>query len=167
MLFPLLIFVLEVVYVTIMTCRWIILVKGYRWVASAVALFEQVLYVFALTLVVVHLSDPIRLVAYAAGYAVGTLVGSWAEDRIAVGYVAFHIVTSHAGLAESLRERGVAVTSWTGYGRDAAREVLFAVVRRKSVATMMNDIGQMDPEAFVTRTELQSLVGGYLVGMKR
>lgn len=118
MLFSLLIFVLEVIYVTIMTSRWIILVRGYTRIAALIAFFEQMLYVSALTLVIVHLSDPKRIVAFAAGYAVGTLVGSWAEARIAVGYVAFHVITADASIAQSLRQAGIAVTAWTGQGRD-------------------------------------------------
>ena len=166
MLFPLLIFVLEVIYVTIMTTRWIILVKGRRVIASLTAFFEQMLYVSALTLVVTHLSEFRRIVAYATGYAVGTLVGSWVEERIAVGNMALHIITSDFLLAPALRHLGVAVTSWEGAGRDGLREVLLVVVRRKMIRATMDEIQRIDPNAFVTRTELQSLAGGY-VGARR
>ncbi len=162
LLFALLIFFLEIIYVTIMTTRWIILVKGYKFVASITALFEQMLYVTALTLVVTKLSDFTRLIAYAAGYALGTLIGSWVENRLAIGYVAFHIVTKVPSLAPILRNEGVGVTSWTGQGRDNMQDVLFVVVRRKKINMMLAMIHQLDPNAFITRTELQSLNGGYL-----
>jgi uncharacterized protein YebE (UPF0316 family) len=162
LLFALLIFLLEIVYVTIMTTRWIILVKGYKLIASFIALFEQLLYLTALSLVVSKLSDFSRLIAYAAGYALGTLLGSWLENRLAIGYVAYHVVTKVSGLSPILRDEGVGVTSWTGEGRDGIQEILFVVVRRKKINMMLVMLNQLDPNAFITRTELQSLNGGYL-----
>ncbi|UOF88769.1 DUF5698 domain-containing protein [Fodinisporobacter ferrooxydans] len=131
-------------------------------IASFTALFEQMLYVSALTLVVTHLSDPWRILAYAAGYAVGTLVGSWVEDRIAVGNMALHIITTNLNMAGTLRSLGVAVTSWEGLGRDGTREVLLVVIRRKTIREVMEEIHRVDPNAFVTRTELHSLAGGFV-----
>lgn len=157
-----LIFLLETLYVTVMTCRWIILVRGYRYVSSMISFFEQIVYVTALSLVVTQLNDPYRILAFAAGYAAGSILGSWLETKIAIGYVVFQVVTSPSSrIGDYLRGMGFGVTVWRGMGRDNERQLMMVVTKRKSVHKVMNTIDTMDSDAFVIGLDLQNLRKGF------
>jgi len=159
-----LIFFLEALYVAVTTVRWIIMVRGQRLLASVISFFELILYVVALGLVVTQLHDPIRVVVYSAGYAVGAFVGALVEERLAIGYTVFHIITTHGStLAQQLREAGLGVTDWQAEGREGPRTVLMAVARRKLAPSILKRIETMDPNAFVVRTEPQAFRGGFLM----
>jgi uncharacterized protein YebE (UPF0316 family) len=158
------IFSLEFLFVTIMTFRWIILVRGSKMVAGFISFFEQMLNVIAIGMVVSQLGNPLRIVIYALGYALGSLTGSWLEERLAMGYTIFQIITTpSSNLALKLREMGLGVTVWDAEGQEGSRQVLMAVARRKWGTTLMKVINGHDPQAFVVRTDPHAFKGGFLL----
>lgn len=159
----LIIFSLQATYVTVTTVRWIILVRGGRYLASFISFFELILYVVALGMVVRQLDDPARVVVYALGYAVGSLAGSLVEERLAIGYSIFHIITHSPDLAPKLRELGLGVTAWTGKGREGDRHVLMVVAKRRWGPKLLRDLAELDPQAFVVQSEPKSFRGGFLL----
>jgi uncharacterized protein YebE (UPF0316 family) len=160
----LIIFALEALYVTVTTVRWIILVRGQRLLAAAISFFEIILYVVALGMVFTQLGDPLRVGVYALGYAVGALAGSLVEERLAIGYTVFHVITQPGTILPTrLRESGLGVTAWTAEGREGDRIVLMAAARRKLAPAIMRLIETADPGAFVVRTEPQAFRGGFLL----
>ncbi|MFZ5817759.1 MAG: DUF2179 domain-containing protein [Bacillota bacterium] len=159
----LIIFFAQATYVSITTVRWIILVRGGRLLAATISFFEIILYVYALGLVVTQLSNPWKVVTYAAGYAVGSLVGSKIEEKLAIGYTLYQVITTRLGqVAPLLREHGLGVTNWRAEGRMGEREVLFVVSRRKLAHKVLSLIEQADPQAFVVRLEPSAYKGGFL-----
>lgn len=157
------IFFAQVVYVSMTTVRWIILVKGGRNLAALISFFELMVYVYALGLVVTQLSNPWKVVVYALGYAVGSLVGSRLEEKLAIGYSLFQVISTKLGeLGPKLRENGLGVTIWRGEGRQGEREVLFVVSRRKLGTKVTALIEQIDPGAFIVRLEPNWYKGGFL-----
>lgn len=159
----LVIFFAQVTYVSLMTLRWILLLKGQRYKAASLSVVEIVIWVYALSLVVGHLGDPVRLLAYALGYASGTLAGTWLEQRLAFGFLTVQVITqSDVGLAGILRNRGFGVTSWRGTGRDGDREILMVVARRRWGKQLYETIDQVAPNAFVLTMEPQGFRGGFL-----
>lgn len=159
----LLIFFLQCLYVSITTVRWIILVRGHTLIASCISFFELMLYVVALGMVVTQLHDPVRVVVYAFGYAVGAWVGSKVEERLAIGYTMFQIITRPPSrLAWRLREMGMGVTEWSAQGREGERLVLMVVARRKWTPEVMKLLSELDPNAFVLQTQPQAFRGGFI-----
>jgi len=158
-----LIFTLQATYVTVTTVRWIILVRGMRYLASFISFFEILLYVVALGLVVNQLGDPIRVFVYALGYAVGSLAGSLVEERLAIGYSLYHIMTTDNTLAVKLRAAGLGVTCWTGQGRLGDRQVLLVVSRRRWGRQLLKLVADLDPLAFVVQTEPKNFRGGFML----
>lgn len=159
----LIIFLAQATYVSITTVRWIILVRGGKLLAAVISFFELILYVYALGLVVTQLSDPFKVATYALGYAVGSLVGAQIEERLAIGYTLFQVITTRVGeVAPLLREHGLGVTNWRGEGRMGEREVLFVVSRRKLGPKVTTLIDKVDPQAFVVRLDPSWYKGGFL-----
>lgn len=159
----LVIFFIQIAYVTTVTVRWILLVRGARYLAAGMSFFEILLYVYALGLVVTNLHVPANVLAYAAGYAVGCLVGSWAEAKLAVGFTLLQVITPGSSpLAGGLRESGFAVTEVVGQGRDGERRVLTICVRRRLLAQLLKRIEQLQPDAVVLELETRSVRRGFL-----
>ena len=162
------IFLLEALFVAVMTCRWIILIRGSRYIAAFVSFFEQILQVIALGMVMIKLDDPLRIIAYALGYAFGSIAGSVIEERLAIGYAVYQIVTyPESQLAHKLREAGIGVTVWQASGREGERQVLMAVIRRKWGSNLLRMVEELDSRAFVVRIDPQAFKGGFLLRYMR
>jgi uncharacterized protein YebE (UPF0316 family) len=69
------------VSVALWTLRVALAARGRRLVASGTASVEALLFVVAFGRVMDALDDPVRLVGYAAGVAMGTFVGLTLETR--------------------------------------------------------------------------------------
>ena len=159
----LIIFAAQVLYVSTMTLRWIILLKGNRKTATIMSFFEVAIWVYALSLVVTNIDEPLRLFAYAGGYAAGTLLGSWLEERLAYGYSMVMVVAPEdSELSGRLRERGFAVTDWSGKGMQRKREVLLILYRRCHNGVLDRVIEEHEPTSFVLRLEPRVVRGGFL-----
>lgn len=157
------IFAAQIVYVSLVTVRWIILVRGARYLASAMSFVEILVYAYTLSLVVSKLDEPVRLVVYAAGYAVGCLVGSFLEQRIAYGMAAVQvIVPSHSRLQDALRDAGFPVTEWSGQGRDAERQLYLLILKRRQLGCLNALIDRFEPSAVVLEIEPRSLRGALM-----
>jgi len=159
----LMIFFLEALFVTVMTCRWIILIRGYRNLSAVISFFEQILQVSALGLVMLNLDEPLRMIAFAFGYAVGSLAGSVIEEKLAIGFAFFQIVSDPASnLAQRLRDAGVGVTAWKAVGREGERQVLIVMVRRRLGRELIRLVEETDPRSFVVRLDPEAFRGGFL-----
>lgn len=67
------IFIINVCYVTFLTMRTILTLKGYRYVAAVVSFMEVLVYVVGLGLVMSSLDQIQNIFAYALGFSVGIL----------------------------------------------------------------------------------------------
>lgn len=161
----LLIFVLQVVYVTLLTVRSILTIKGYRYYAAALSAIDVLVYVTAFKIILDNLDQPINLVIYCIGYAIGILVGVYVEERLALGYVNLSIVSKdeHTTLAQSLREKGYGVTTWTAEGLEGQREVLYVTTQKKNQRKLYQFIKQIDKEAFVVSYDSYPFQGGFSI----
>ena len=72
----LLIFLLRIVDVSLGTLRVMYMVRGERAKTVPLAFVESGVWVFAITRIVKQVDNPLNMLAFAAGYAAGTMVGS-------------------------------------------------------------------------------------------
>lgn len=146
------IFILRLADVSLGTLRIVFLVRSKRRLAALVGFFESVIWVLAAAQVLSELDEPLKMVAYAGGYAAGTLLGSSIEGWLAMGNVLVRIVapveSPHA--YEVLREAGYALTVVNGEGRDGEVRVAFAVMPRRQAARALGMVAEVNPDAFVT-----------------
>jgi uncharacterized protein YebE (UPF0316 family) len=163
------IFIIQIVYVSASTLRIILTLKGQKYYASAISTVEIVVYVLGLNLVLQYLDHTLSLVVYAIGYGLGILVGSWIEEKIALGYVTLKVITNNAesALANKLRNNGYGVTSWLGSGRDGDRLVLEVLAKRKNENKLYNLILSQESTAFIVTLEPKYLHGGFWTKVNR
>lgn len=152
------IFFLRILDVSIGTLRIGMLVRGRRGLASFLSFFESLIWLTAAAGVLASLSHPIQFVAYAGGYAAGTLLGSTIEGWLAVGKVVVRIIApvSAPDLQGPLREAGYYVTAVNASGRDGEVKLLYSVIPRKRVKRVIGLVEGIYPKAFVTIEEVSS-----------
>ncbi len=146
------IFFLRVADVSIGTLRIGFLVRGRPLLAGALGFLESLVWLAAAAQVLTNLDSPLQFVAYAGGYAAGTMLGVQIERWIAVGDVMMRIVApvGNASAAGALREHGYVVTELNAAGRDGEVRLAFSVLPRKRVAEALKLVQTVDPEAFVS-----------------
>jgi uncharacterized protein YebE (UPF0316 family) len=166
---PLLIFALRIVDVSLATLRMLLAVRGVKIVAPFIGFFEVLVWIFAVGNAIRFLDSPLHLIGYASGFAMGTVVGMLIEERIAFGMATVRVVSQHGGveLAEALRDRGFGVTEFSGQGREGLVEVVYAVLRRRDLKYVFQEVATWDPQAFVTVEEPRSIQRGWMFGMRR
>jgi uncharacterized protein YebE (UPF0316 family) len=147
-----LIFVLRLLDVGMATVRIVLLGKGRRSAATALGFFEALIWVLAVAQVLDGLDDPVRMIAFAAGFAAGTYVGSIVEEWMALGQSMIRIVapTDSPPVADVLRDRGFGATVINGDGLDGEVRITFCVIPRKETQSALNLVHEINPAAYVT-----------------
>jgi len=158
------IFVLRVIGVTLATIRVLIMMRGKKVISASIGFFEVLVYVLAIGPVINNLGNVWNLLGYCLGFAVGTLVGMWLEERLALGYASVRIVSKYRGQAvvKAIRDDGYGATFEWGQGRDGAVGLVVATVRRKEVDKVCALADEIDPSAFVTVEETRTIRRGYM-----
>jgi len=168
-LMVIIIFSINIVYVTFFTIRMIMTLKGYRYLAAMVSMVEVVIYIVGLGLVLDNLDQVQNLVAYAIGYGSGVVVGSIIEEKMALGYITVNVITSEQSqyLPKTLREKGYGVTDWAANGKDGDRQSMQILTPRKMELKLYMTIKEIDPKAFIIAYEPKSIHGGFWVKQVR
>lgn len=158
------IFLINVVYVTLNTLRVMMTMKGYRLSASALSVFEVILYVVALGLVMENLTNVWNILAYAIGFGTGIYIGIYIEDILALGYTIVEVILPDDNgwqVAEQLRVNGYGVTITQGFGRDGSRYILEILTPRSNERVLYRLISDLDPKAFIISHEPKFVNGGF------
>lgn len=161
----LVILTINIVYVSFSTLRMILTLKGKRYLAALVSMFEVSIYIFGLSIVLNNLSEIQNVIAYAVGFALGIIIGSKIEERLALGYITVNIVSTNPDLpfTKKLREAGFGVTSWTSRGMDGERLTLQVLAPRKQELYLYKLVSEIDPKAFIVSYEPKNIQGGFWV----
>ena len=160
----LLIFSLRILDVSVGTLRVMYMVRGDRGKAVPLAFFESLVWVFAISRIMKNVDNTTNMVAFAAGFAAGTMVGMTLERWIASGFILLRVISDvgKEKLAAEVRAAGFGVTVMTGHGREGEQEILFIVALRRRGQELLNLIRRIDDSAFVTIDPVQKAMGGYL-----
>ncbi len=163
------IFVINVVYVSLSTVRMILTLKGRRYIAALVSMFEVVIYVVGLGLVLDNLNEIQNLIAYAVGFGTGVIAGTKIEEKLALGYITVNVVSTNPDLnfTRKIREKGYGVTSWSSYGMDGDRLSMQILTPRKYELKLYEFIQEIDPKAFIISYEPKQIHGGFWVKQVR
>ena len=153
---PLLIFAARIADVTLGTVRVIFVSRGLKYLAPVVGFFEVLIWLLAIGQIMKNLSNPACYIAYAGGFAMGNFVGIVVADKLSLGVVIIRVVTRRDALplVARLKERGYGVTSVDGHGTTGQVKVLFTVVPRREVPSVVSLIKQFNPHAFYSVEEV-------------
>jgi uncharacterized protein YebE (UPF0316 family) len=158
-----LIFVVRVLSISMDTLRFMLTMRGKRGYAWLLGFFESVLFVVTVGVVLNDLSNFLYIIAYAAGYATGNVIGMHIERKLAVGYTHISIISKTRGseVSQALRDNDFAVTEIPAQGKDGPVCISDLSVRRKDISDVERIVQETDPEAFITIEDVTPLRAGY------
>lgn len=159
----LIIFLLRVSDMSLDTIRVLFVFRGRKGLAWVLGFFQSLLFVIAITSVLANMDNFLNIIAYAAGFATGNVVGMTIENRLAVGHINMTVFSPMAGprIADALRNAGFAATEVSGRGRNGMVSVLHVAVLRKRVEEVEKIVLEMDQEAFVTAQDVRPIRRGF------
>ncbi len=159
---PLLIFVAEVCVVTIATVRIIFLSRGMKYVAAILGFFEVTIWLFAIGQVMSNLNSFSCSFAFAAGFTIGNYLGVLFDQKLALGCVVVHAITSRdpLGLVEGLRAAGYGVTSVDARGATGPVRIVLTVIPRRYLGNVVALLRHFDPNVFYSVDAVQSAAAG-------
>ncbi|USN99224.1 MAG: DUF2179 domain-containing protein [Phycisphaeraceae bacterium] len=162
-LIPLLIFSARICDVSIGTVRMIMVISGHRLISAGLGFIEVLIWVLAVGGTVGNLDNPVAVLAFAAGYSTGTLVGMTIEKRLAIGFRVVRVINPDPAreLAGALREKGYTATRLDGHDRNGPAEIVFVPVRRRQVPGLLDQISGITPDAFLS-VERAERVSGFV-----
>ncbi|REK18978.1 MAG: DUF2179 domain-containing protein [Actinobacteria bacterium] len=147
-----LIFTLRLLDVGMSTVRIVLLGKGRKGTATGLGFVEALIWVIAVARVLDGLDDPLRMIAFAGGFAAGTYFGALVEEWIAIGQAMVRVVAPVESnpVAPLLREKDFGATEINGSGLDGDVRITFCVIPRKRLGEVTHLIREANPAAYVT-----------------
>ncbi len=150
--YPLLIFIAKIIDVALATMRIVFVSKNKKYLASIIGFIEILLWLVIISHVVKNLENPLNYLAYALGYAVGNWSGMKIENKLAMGMSMIRVITAKEGtlLVSKLRDLGQVVTDVPAFGNLGPVRVIFMVIKRRELKSIISIIKEFNPNAFYT-----------------
>ncbi len=157
------IFILRVGDMSLDTLRVLYVMRGQKGFAWILGFFQAVIFITAITTVLSNLDNLIYIIAYAAGFATGNVVGMIIEERLAQGYSHLRIISSRQGnaIAECLRNEGYAATEISGRGKDGTVTSINCSVKRNKIHQVRKLVEDIDIDAFITAEDIRPVHRGF------
>ena len=148
----LIIFSLRLADQSLGTMRSLLVAKNKPIYAALIGLVESAIWIVAISQVVKDIDDPVLIGAYAAGFAAGTILGSYIERIVGVGNIVVRVFcpANSPSVAEKLREDGYGVTIIDGQGKDGPVKIYLCVIPRRKLKSVLDMIEKINPNSFIT-----------------
>lgn len=153
---PFLIFMARIADVSIGTVRVIFISRGLKYLAPIVGFFEVLIWLLAMGQIMKNLSNVACYIAYAGGFATGNFVGVCIAEKLSLGVVLIRVITQKdaSELVEHLKSANYGVTSIDGHGSAGEVQVIFTIVPRREVKSVVDLVKQFNPNAFYSIEEV-------------
>ncbi|MFH1236971.1 MAG: DUF5698 domain-containing protein [Candidatus Aenigmatarchaeota archaeon] len=150
LLVPFFIFIARVIDVSMGTARIIFISRGMKYLASSIGFFEMLIWLFAISHILLNVTNVFNYIAYAGGFAVGTFVGILIEEMLAMGYLSVIITTNKdpAEMVGKLDLAGYKITVIDTQGGNKDRKMIFAIIKRDKLRNVISTIREVDPNVF-------------------
>ncbi len=149
---PTLIFCARIVDVSISTLRFMFLARGARWPTVLIGFFEALVWIIIISQIIRNLDNVMGFIAYAAGFSAGTYVGIRIEERLAFGKIVMRVITQKPAdaLLDALKAKQYGVTNFPAEGAKGPVQIIFMVLRRAQLESVVELIKSHNPNAFYT-----------------
>jgi len=143
--------------VSLGTLRIIFINRNLRYYAAVIGFFEVLIWLLVMRQIFQQLNNPICIIAYAAGFAAGNIVGVFIENKISIGRVVIRIITHRDAdeLASFLRSSGYGLTVVNGAGATGPVKIIFAIIERRDIESIVNIIKGHNPNAFYSLEDVR------------
>ena len=165
-LVPILICLARVIDVSLGTLRVILVTKGSKSIAPFLGFFEILIWLLAIGQVMQNLTNIINYFAYALGFSLGNYIGILIEQKLAMGMVAVQIITRRdaSALIKFLKRAKFGITVINAEGTTGRVHLIFTVIKRSSLPTIIAHIKNFNPNAFYSIEDIRFVSEGVFPG---
>jgi uncharacterized protein YebE (UPF0316 family) len=160
------IFLSKVLENALATLRLIVVSNGKKMTGAALQFIISLVWVVVTGSVLVDITkDPLKVVFFALGSMIGSYLGSYFEEKMAMGSNALTVIVDSENsklVTDKVREMGYAVTLTKGEGKDKTRNILYIVVSRKRQKKIISMISEIDDTAMIITSHTSSIQGGFV-----
>lgn len=159
---PLLIVLARIGDVSLGTIRIITISRGYKSIAPLLGFFEILIWLLAIRQIMQNLTNIYYYIVYSGGFAAGTFVGMYIEEKLAIGILSIRIITRKdaSELIAFLRSANYGVTSVDAQGATGQVHVIYTIVKRSDVDDVIRIINRFNPKAFYLVEDVRSARDG-------
>ena len=161
-LLPLIIFFSRVCDVSLGTLRHVFISKGYRQIVPILGFFEVLIWIIVVGQIMKNLNNIACYFAFSGGFAAGTYVGLYIEERLALGLQVIRIITNQNcdKLLESLKLENHGITVLDGQGAIGPVKMIYTIIKRKNVNQVALLIHEHNPTAFYSIEDIKDTSQG-------
>lgn len=154
---PVLIFFARIIDVSLGTLRIMLVARGMRLISSCLGFCEVLIWLLAISQIVLNLGSLQNYIAYAAGFAAGTYVGMTIERKLSLGTQIIRVIIpkEKAALIVHLIANDYRVTHVDAEGALGPVKIIFTIVRRSDLQHAISIIRSFDPNAFYTVEDIR------------
>ena len=161
----LVIFISKTIELALGTLRLIVVANGKKVIGAILQGIIAVVWICITGVVVNNITeDPLKIVAFALGSLFGSYIGSWIEEKMALGsnmLIAIIDKNLEQTITTRLRLENYAVTVLEGKGKEKERSILMIMVARKKRHHIVNIIKQIDFESLIIAETAFTVNGGH------
>ncbi len=160
LILPLIILIAKIVEASLETIRTVYISRGHKYLASGIGVLKTGIWLISTGIVLTNLSYLPGIIAYIAGYGIGTLLGMEIEKKIAIGNEVVRIigVKEPDALMQRLGDLGFGITRINGSGRFTQTvSVLFLVIPRREEGRLLDVLQKEYPDLLFTIEDISTM----------
>ena len=155
---PLIVLVARIVETSLETIRTIYINRGHTTLAAGIGVVKVAIWLLSTGLVLTNLQNILGIIAYIAGYAIGTVIGMHLEEKISIGSVVVRVFvpTDPLPLMKKFGEKGYGITHVEGTGYFSSPvSILFMVVPRGELRALLEILKGEYPQLLYTVEDIR------------
>lgn len=159
------IFAAKAIEVTFGSLKVIMVTKNKRAISAALAFVESLIWALIVSGIMSDLqSKPWLLVSYCIGNATGYALGSFIENKLALGTVSAQIISSYDNrekISSILDKNNIGYTTTVGEGSKDINCVFTVIIKRKNYQEIIDEIKSDIPDTFIVVNDITKSIGGH------
>ena len=146
------------------TVRLIVVANGKKLLGAILNTVVSIIWVFTAGIVIIDINeDLIKVLFFCLGSGIGSYVGSYIENKLALGNNLLMCIIDKNELEtiKKLRKKGYAITTISGYGKDTEKYILLIFTTRKKRKKLVEDIKSLNNNCMIISEVATPIYGGY------
>ena len=143
------------------TLRLIVVAKGKKIFGAILQFIIAFVWVITTGIVVTNIKDdPLKIVFFAFGSLIGSYLGSFIEEKIALGQDTITVIISDNysnKIIEKLTQKNYLVSKINGELKNKNISILFIITEKKQRKNVINIIKSVDEKAIITIESIKNM----------
>lgn len=168
-IWSLIIFFARIIDVSLGTIRVNMIIRRKKAIAALIGFVEVTIFITVIVRLIEDINNIYGILAYGAGFAVGTVIGITISERLSRDLVSTNIISRehHNEIKTLLSEEDFGFTCYKGAGREGEVEIINVVCSHTNLLRLNKLVHENDPDAFVVSYMLDKIRGGFIRGLKK